>query len=133
MQTEAQPLDWGGYRFRWSKPEAEQVVPQLETLLDSEDREIRDEALPGLFRIGTPAVSGASLVASLIQSQEPFTRQFAVLTLRQIAYKVPDLCVEPLAPVLSDPLCCRDAMRSLALIGRNALTVIEVLPFFVQV
>lgn len=113
------------YRCRWSKPEAEQVVPQLEKLLDSEDCQIVDEALRGLFRIGTPAVSAASRVASLIQSQEPITRQLAVLTLGQIAHKVPGLCVEPLASVLSDPLCCRDAMRSLAFIGRNALAVIE--------
>ena len=113
------------YRCRWSKLEAEQVVPQLETLLDSEDREIRDEALRGLFRIGTSAVSAASRVASLIESQDPITRQLAVLTLGQIAFEVPDLCVEPLASVLSDPLCCRDAMRSLAIIGRNALSAIE--------
>jgi HEAT repeat protein len=113
------------YRCRWSKPEAEQVVPQLERLLDSEDRQITDEALRGLFRIGTPAVSAASRVASLIQSQEPITRQLAVLTLGQIAHKVPSLCVEPLASVLSDPLCCRDSMRSLAFIGRAALASID--------
>ncbi|XZE36067.1 HEAT repeat domain-containing protein [Pirellulaceae bacterium SH501] len=90
------------YRCRWSKLEAEQVVPQLETLLDSEDRKIRDDALRALFHIGTPAVSAASRVASLIESQEPITRQLAVLTLGQIAFKVPDLCVEPLASFLSE-------------------------------
>jgi hypothetical protein len=113
------------YRCRWSKPESEQVVPQLEKLLDSEDRRIVDEALRGLFRIGTPAVSAAARVMSLIPSREPITRRLAVQTLGAIAHKVPDICVEPLASVLSDPLCCQDAMQSLAFIGRNALAAIE--------
>lgn len=113
------------YRCRWSKPDAEKVVPQLEQLLDSKDRLVVDEALRGLFRIGTPAVSAAARVVSLIQSREQITRQLAVQTLGQIAHKEPDICVEPLASVLSDPLCCQDAMRSLAFIGRNALAAIE--------
>lgn len=113
------------YRCRWSKPEAAQVVPQLEKLLESEDRLIVDEALRGLFRIGTPAVSAAPRVALLIQAQEPITKHLAVLTLGQIAHKVPSLCVEALASVLSDPMCCRDAMRALAFMGRNALAAIE--------
>ena len=113
------------YRCRWSKPEAEQVVPQLEELLDSENHQIANEALRGLFRIGTPAASAAARVVSLIQSREPITRRLAVQTLGSIAHKVPDICVEPLASVLSDPLCCQDAMRSLAFIGRNALAAIQ--------
>jgi HEAT repeat protein len=118
--------DWAVlYRCRWSKPDAEQVVPQLEKLLESEDSQIRDEALRALFRIGTPAVSAASGVAKLTRSQEPMTKRLAVLTLGQIAHEVPALCVEPLASVLSDPLCCRDAMRSLAFIGPKANAALE--------
>lgn len=113
------------YRCRWSRPDAEQVVPQLEKLLKSQDPLIIDEALRGLFRIGTPAVAAASSVATLIQSPAPITRQMVVLTLGAIAHEVPEVCVEPLASVLSDPKCCRDAMRTLAFIGRKALPAIE--------
>jgi HEAT repeat protein len=113
------------YRCRWSMPEAEQVVPQLIELLGSEDHRIIDEALRGLFRIGTPAISAALRVTSLIRSERPITRQLAVMTLGHIAHTVPSLCVEPLASVLTDPLCCRDAMRSLAFIGRNAEAAID--------
>jgi HEAT repeat protein len=113
------------YRCRWSRPDAEQVIPQLEELLKSQDPLIIDEALRGLFRIGTPAVAAASSVATLIDSPAPITRHMAVLTLGSIAHEVPELCVEPLASVLSDPLCCKDAMRTLAFIGRDALSAIE--------
>jgi HEAT repeat protein len=47
------------------------------------------------------------------------------MTQGHIAHTVPSLCVEPLASVLTDPLCCRDAMRSLAFIGRNAEAAID--------
>ena len=113
------------YRCRWSKPDAEQVVPQLEKLLESEDSDITNEALRALFRIETPAVSTATSVATLTQSQEPMTKQLAVLALGQISHKVPALCVEALASVLTDPVCCRDAMRALAFIGPKADSALE--------
>jgi vesicle coat complex subunit len=53
------------------------------------------------------------------------TKHLAVLTLGQIAHNVPSLCVEPLALALADPLCCRDAMRSLAFIGPKAIGAID--------
>jgi len=113
------------YRCRWSQTDAERVVPQLERLLESEDLEIKNEALRALFRIGPSAVSAASEVAKLIGSADPITKQLAVLTLGQIAHKMPSLCVEPLASVLSDPLCCQDAMRTLAFIGSKATDALE--------
>lgn len=113
------------YRCRSSESDAQQVVPQLETLLDSDDSQITNEALRALFRIGPAAVSTAAKVTKLISSQEPMTKQLAVLTLGQIAHKVPSLCVEPLKSVLPDPLCCRDAMRTLAFIGPEASGALE--------
>jgi HEAT repeat protein len=119
------------YRCRWSKPDAEHVVPQLAKLLESEHRQVIDEALCALFRIGAPAVSVAPEVAKLTRSQHPMTKQLAVLTLGQIAHELPAVCVEPLALTLDDPLCCRDALRSLAFIGPNAIDALEyVLPLF---
>jgi hypothetical protein len=114
------------YRCRWSQPDAERVVPQLERLLKSEDLQIKNEALRALFRIGPSAVSAAAAVAKLIGSGgDPLTKQLAVLTLGQIAHKVPSLCVHPLASALSDPSCCQDAMRTLAIIGSKATDALE--------
>jgi hypothetical protein len=124
--------NWAGlYRCRWSVPDAERIVPQLAHLLESDDSQIIDEALRALFRIGTAAVSATVPVARLTQSQVPITKQLAVLTLGQIAHTVPALCVAPLASVLTDPMCCRDAMRVLAFIGPEAETALDrVLPLF---
>ncbi len=108
------------YRCRWSKPDAELVVPELTELLESETAEIKQEALRALFRIGAPAVSAAPQVAGLTQSPEPMTKHLAVLTLGQIAHTHPDLCVEPLASTLNDPICCRIALGTLAFIGSAA-------------
>ena len=119
------------YRCRWSTPDAERVVPELVQLLRSDDPQIVDEALRALFRIGTAAILAAVPVGKLTQSQSPITKQLAVLTLGQIAHTVPALCVEPLASVLTDPLCCRDAMRVLAFIGHKAEAALNrVLPLF---
>jgi HEAT repeat protein len=119
------------YRCRWSTPDAERVVPQLVQLLRSDDPQIVDEALRALFRVGTAAISAAEPVARLTQSDSPITKQLAVLTLGQIAHTVPELCVEPLASVLTDSLCCRDAMRVLAFVGSKAETALDrVLPLF---
>jgi HEAT repeat protein len=119
------------YRCRWSVPDAERVVAQLAHLLESHDSQIIDEALRALFRIGTAAVSAAGPVAKLTQSVFPITKQLAVLTLGQIAHTVPAQCVEPLASVLTDPMCCRDALRVLAFIGPEAETALDrVLPLF---
>lgn len=113
------------YRCRWSKPDAEREVPQLADLLESGDPQIANEALRALFRIGTPAELAAPGVVKLIGSQDPITKQLAVLTLGQIAHKVPALCVEPLATVLTDTLCCRDAMRALAFMGPEAIGALD--------
>ena len=113
------------YRCRWSASDAQELVPQLQKLLESDDPLIINEALRALFRIGTPAVSAAPEVAFLTRSQDPLTKQLAVLTLGQIAHSVPSLCVESLAAALADPLCCRDAMRSLAFIGPKAIGAID--------
>lgn len=119
------------YRCRWSKADAELVVPELSKLLESENTEITQEALRALFRIGTPAVLATSQVAALARSPEPMTRQLAVQTLGQIAHKNPSLCVEPLASALNDPLCCRDALRALAFIGSEANSALDrVKPLF---
>ena len=90
------------YRCRWSTPDAQRVVPQMVQLLRSDDPEVVDEALRALFRIGTAAISAAEPVARLTQSDSPITKKLAVLTLGQIAHTVPELCVEPLASVLTD-------------------------------
>ncbi len=108
------------YRCRWSKPDAEHVVPDLAQLLESESPQITQEALRALFRIGTPAVSAAPHVARLTRSLDHMTKHLAVLTLGQIAHTNPGLCVEPLASALNDPICCRDALRALAFIGLEA-------------
>jgi HEAT repeat protein len=113
------------YRCRWSQPDAQELVPQLRELLESEDPLTTDEALRALFRIGPQAVSAAPEVAILTRSENPITKQLAVLTLGQIAHNVPSLCVEPLALALADPLCCRDAMRSLAFIGSKAIGALD--------
>lgn len=113
------------YRCRWSPPDAEAVVPQLQKLLNSDDSLIVNEALRALFRIGTPAVSAAREVAVLTCSRNSTTKQLAVLTLGQIAHKAPTLCVEPLSSALPDRLCCRDAMRALAFIGPNAIDALD--------
>jgi hypothetical protein len=113
------------YRCRWSSADADRVVPQLTRMLKSDDSKIIDEALRALFRIGTAAVSAAASVATLTQSPLPITKQLAVLTLGQIAHSVPGQCVEPLASVLSDPMCCRDALRILAYIGPKAETALD--------
>lgn len=119
------------YRCRWSSADAERVVPQLVQLLRSGDSQIIDEALRALYRIGTAAILAAEPVAKLTQSQSPITKQLAVLSLGQIAHTVPALCVEPLASVLTDPLCCRDAMRGLAFVGPKAESALDrVLPLF---
>lgn len=119
------------YRCRWSTPDAERVVPQLMQLLGSDDSRIVDEALRALFRIGTAAISAAEPVARLVQSNSPITKRLAVLALGQIAHAAPALCVEPIASVLTDPLCCRDALRLLAFIGPKAGTALDrVLPLF---
>jgi len=121
------------YRCRWSKPDAEQVVPELAKLLESEDRQVTNEALRALFRIGPPAASAAPEVAKLTQSQDPMTKRLAVLTLGQIAHEFPAICVEPLALALSDPTCSRDALRSLAFIGPEAIGALEyVKPLFLN-
>lgn len=73
----------------------------------------------------------AGPVAKLTQSVLPITKQLAVLTLGQIAHTVPAQCVEPIASVLTDPMCCRDALRVLAFIGPKAETALDrVLPLF---
>jgi len=113
------------YRSRWSPHDEERVVPQRAKLLESENCQIINEALGALFVIGTHAASAAPRVAKLIRSQDQATKRLAVLTLGQIAHKRPALCVEPLASTLSDPLCCRDAMRSLAYIGSKANGALE--------
>ena len=70
-------------------------------------------------------------MARLTQSLFPITKQLAVLTLGQIAHTVPALCVEPLTSALTDPMCCRDALRILAFIGPKAETALErALPLF---
>jgi HEAT repeat protein len=103
----------------------------LVQLLRSGDSQIIDEALRALFRIGTAAILAAEPVAKLTQSQSPITKHLAVLTLGQIAHTVPVLCVEPIASVLTDRLCCRDAMRVLAFIGPKAEAALDrVLPLF---
>jgi len=109
------------YRCRWSNPDAEREVPQIAGLLESDDFLITNEALRALFRIGTPAASAAPVVAKLTRSKHAMTKQLAVLTLGQIAHEFPEVCVEPLALALDDPLCCRDALRSLAFIGPDAI------------
>jgi hypothetical protein len=87
--------------------------------------------LRALLRVGTAAISAAETVGRLTQSDSPITKQLAVLTLGQIAHTVPELCVEPLASVLTDSLCCRDAMRVLAFVGSKAETALDrVLPLF---
>ena len=113
------------YRCRWSAPDAERIVPQLVPLLRSDDPLIIDETLRALFRIGTPAISAGESVARLTQSSSPITKQLAVLTLGQIAHPVPELCVEPLASVLTDPLCCRNALRVLAFVGSKAEAALD--------
>jgi HEAT repeat protein len=113
------------YRCRWSAPDADRVVPQLAHLLESDDFQIIDEALRALFRIGTAAVSAAGPVAKLTQSVFPITRRLAVLTLGQISHNCPAQCVEPLASVLTDPMCCRDSLRVLAFIGPKAETALD--------
>ena len=113
------------YRCRWSNADAERVVPQLAELLNSDNIQIANEALRALFRIGTPAVSAAPEVVKLTQSRNPITKQLSVLTLGQIAHQVPSLCVGPLALALTDPICCRDALRALAFIGSEACEVLE--------
>ena len=113
------------YRCRWSKPDAEREVPQLAHLLESDDLQITNEALRALFRIGTPAELAAPSVVKLIRSQDRITKQLAVLTLGQIAHKVPAVCVEPLATALTDTLCCRDAMRALAFMGPEATGALD--------
>lgn len=118
--------DWAElYRCRWSAVDADRVIPQLVRMLESEDSQIIDEALRALFRIGTAAVSVAGPVAKLTQSVIPVTKQLAVLTLGQIAHIAPSQCVEPLASVLTDPMCSRDALRVLAFIGPEAETALD--------
>ncbi len=119
------------YRCRWSRLDAEREVPQITDLLESSDFLIVNEALRALFRIGTPAASAAPVVAKLTRSKHPITKQLAVLTLGQIAHEIPTVCVETLALVLDDPLCCRNALRSLAFIGPDAIGALKyVLPLF---
>lgn len=113
------------YRCRWSRPDADRVVPQLAKLLDSTAPQIRHESLRALFRIGTPAAPAARRVAELTRSKDSMTKRLAVLTLGQIAHTQPNVCVDPLASTLNDPECCRDALRALAFIGSEAKTAIN--------
>lgn len=108
------------YRCRWSKPDVERLVPELGELLNSESPEIIREGLRALYCIGMPANSLATQVSALTQSSDPMTKRLAVLTLGAIAHKMPHICVEPIASVLIDKMCCRDALRILAFIGPAA-------------
>lgn len=119
------------YRCRWSQADADEVVPQLIDLLDSTDPLIQHEALRALFTIGTPGAPAADRVAELTRSADEMAKRLAVLALGQIAYTMPDVCVEPVAETLSDPACCRDALRILAYIGPAASGAIDrVKPLF---
>ena len=119
------------YRCRWSKPDTDRVVPQLTELLESRNPKITQETLRVLFRLRTPATSAAPRVAELTRSHDSMTKRLAVLTLGQIAHKIPDVCVDPLASALSDALCCQDALRALAFIGAEAHGALErVKPLF---
>ena len=119
------------YRCRWSQPDADRLVPQLAKLLDSTAPQIRQESLRALFRIGTPAAPSARRVAELTRSKDSMTKRLAVLALGQIAHTIPKVCVDPLASTLSDPECCRDALRALAFIGSEAKTAIsQIKPHF---
>ena len=113
------------YRCRWSQPDADRVVPQLAKLLDSTAPQITHESLRAIFRIGTPAAPVAPRVIELIRSKDSITKRLAVLALGQIAHTIPNVCVEPLASTLSDPECCRDALRALAFIGGEAKSAIN--------
>lgn len=113
------------YRCRWSKSDAARVVPQLAGLLKSRDPLIVNESLRALLRIGTPAISVAPVVAKLTRSRLPMTKRLALLTLGQIAHKKSTICVKPLAMALTDPLCCRDALRSLAFMGEQAIGALK--------
>ena len=119
------------YRCRWSQPDAERVVPQLEQLLDSTAPLVRHESLRALFRIGTPAAAAARRVAELTRSKDLMTKRLAVLALGHIAHTIPEVCVEPLASTLSDSDCCLDALRALAFMGGRAKAAInQVKPLF---
>ncbi|WDI42599.1 HEAT repeat domain-containing protein [Bremerella sp. P1] len=113
------------YRCRWSPEDADQVVPQLLELLKSKDPEIQQESLRALFRIGTPAAPAANQVAELTCSNVPMTKRLAVLAIGQIAYELPEVCVGPVAATLSDPECCRDALRILKYIGEAAAGALD--------
>lgn len=113
------------YRCRWSPEDADEVVPQLMRLLESSDPEIQQATLRALFRIGTPAAAAADQVAGLTRSSVPMTKRLAVLALGQIAHQLPEVCVDPVAETLSDPECCRDALRILSYLGQAAAGALE--------
>lgn len=108
------------YRCRWSKEDAQRVVPKLTAVLSDADPTIVQEALRSLFTIGTPAASAAPAVAPLVEAHEPMTRSLAVLALGQIAHKEPERCVGPITAALKDQRCRQNALRILAFLGSRA-------------
>jgi HEAT repeat protein len=114
-------------RCRWSKKDADRIVPRLTQILSCDDRLLVDDALRALFDIGTPAVQAASQVIPLVVSKHPITRQLAVITLGQIAHTRPKTCLQPLIGALDDDACRNDAIRILAYLKEKAKPAVAAL------